>query len=119
LSHLLRTWFEEHPATGGPGVRRTRRSMQASNQRRYRNRPTPKRRGRIRPSPSAWIALLSYANLAGFATFSGRYVVGWAQTAAVEARAPGSLPAPRVADDSMLDYTGQASRALIRPATDA
>jgi len=92
--------------------------MQAPNQRRRWNRP-PKPHGRIGSTPSAWIALLSYANLAGFATFSGRYVVGWAQTAAVEARAPGSLPAPRVADDSMLDYTGQASRALIRPATDA
>jgi hypothetical protein len=30
---------------------------------------------------SAWIAHLSYANLAGIATFSGRYVVGLAQTA--------------------------------------
>jgi hypothetical protein len=38
---------------------------------------------------SAWIGHLSYAKVAGIATFDGRYVVGWAQTAA-ERRRPGA-----------------------------
>jgi len=32
---------------------------------------------------NAWIAHLSYANVAGFATFNGRYVVGEDRTAGV------------------------------------
>jgi hypothetical protein len=35
---------------------------------------------------NAWIGHVSYANVAGIATFDGRIVVGWAQTAAERRR---------------------------------